>query len=93
MAQIRRALAMGFFDGVHLGHAALLERAKQLSARLGAVLSVLSFDIHPDNLVFNRETRLINDARGRKEIIQRCFEIDDIVFLHFKVSHNQIPKL
>ena len=91
MAQIRRALAMGFFDGVHLGHAALLERAKQLSVRLGAVPSVLSFDIHPDNLVFNRETRLINDARGRKEIIQRCFGIDDLVFLHFNRRIMNMP--
>lgn len=91
MAQIRRALAMGFFDGVHIGHAALLEKTKQQAARQNAVPSVLSFDIHPDNLVFNRETRLINDARGRKEIIRRCFGIDDIVFLHFNRHIMNMP--
>ncbi|MBO6093249.1 MAG: riboflavin biosynthesis protein RibF, partial [Oscillospiraceae bacterium] len=71
MAQIRRALAMGFFDGVHIGHAALLRKAGLRASELGAVPSVLSFDVHPDNLIFNRETQLINDARGRKEIIRR----------------------
>ena len=91
MAQIRRALAMGFFDGVHIGHAALLEKAKQRAAELDAVPSVLSFDVHPDNLIFNRETHLINDARGREEIIRRCFGIDNIVFLHFNRHIMNMP--
>ena len=91
MAQIRRALAMGFFDGVHIGHAALLEEAKQRAAELDAVPSVLSFDVHPDNLIFNRETHLINDARGREEIIRRCFDIDNVVFLHFNRHIMNMP--
>ena len=91
MAQIRRALAMGFFDGVHIGHAALLKKASLRACELGAVPSVLSFDVHPDNLIFNRETRLINDARGRKEIIRRCFGIDNVVFLHFNRQLMNMP--
>ena len=32
IAQTKRAIALGFFDGVHLSHAALLERTKQRAA-------------------------------------------------------------
>ncbi len=91
MATIERVLAMGFFDGVHVGHAALLNKTIERASELGAVPSVLSFDVHPDNLVFNRPVPLINDARGREEIIRRCFGIDNVVFLHFTRGLMNMP--
>ena len=33
MAEIKRAIALGFFDGVHLGHAALLNKTKERAAQ------------------------------------------------------------
>ena len=41
------ALAIGNFDGVHLGHAALLRRLGDISAAQGGVPTVLSFEPHP----------------------------------------------
>ena len=83
MAEIKRAIALGFFDGVHIGHAALLNKTKERGAEIGAMPSVLSFDVHPDNLVFGKEVPLINSAIGREDIIRRCFGIDNVVFIHF----------
>ncbi len=83
MPEIRRAIALGFFDGVHLGHAALLNRTKERAQQKGAIPSVMSFDVHPDSLVFGREVPLINSAIGREDIIRREFGIDNVVFLHF----------
>ena len=83
MEEKQRVIALGFFDGVHIGHGALLERTKQRAAERGALPSVLSFDVHPDTLVFGREVPLINSAIGREEIIRRCYGIENVVFLHF----------
>lgn len=83
MEEQKRVIALGFFDGVHIGHGELLKRTKQRSAELGALPSVLSFDVHPDTLVFGREVPLINSAIGREEIIRRCYGIENVVFLHF----------
>ncbi len=91
MSQTKRAIALGFFDGVHLGHAALLERTKQRAAEIGALPSVLSFDVHPDTLVFGKEVPLINSAIGREEIIRRCFGIDNVVFIHFNQHVMHMP--
>lgn len=83
MAEIKRAIALGFFDGVHKGHGELMKMTKRRAAEIGAMPSVLSFDVHPDTLVFNREVPLINTAIGRQEIIKRCYGIDNVVFIHF----------
>lgn len=91
MGEIKRAVAIGFFDGVHIGHAALLEKTKQRAEESGAVPSVVSFDVHPDNLVRGGEVKLINSAIGREDIIRRLFGIDNIVFLHFNRHMMQMP--
>lgn len=41
-------LTLGFFDGVHLGHAALLERLARLAAERGLPSLVLTFDQRPE---------------------------------------------
>lgn len=83
MAEMKRAIALGFFDGVHAGHAELMKMTKRRAEEIGAMPSVLSFDVHPDTLVFNKEVPLINSAIGREELIRRCFGINNVVFIHF----------
>lgn len=40
-------LAAGFFDGVHVGHRAILSAARELAAARGAAVWALTFDPHP----------------------------------------------
>ena len=91
MPESKRAIALGFFDGVHLGHAALLRRTKERAAEEGLLPSVLSFDVHPDNLVRGGEVPLINSAIGREELIRRLFGIDNVVFIHFNQRVMHMP--
>ena len=41
------AVALGTFDGVHLGHQALIRRAMALAGEMGAASVVYTFDRHP----------------------------------------------
>lgn len=91
MNGMRRAVALGFFDGVHIGHAALLERVKERAAQTGAMPAVMTFDVHPDTLVFGKEVPLINSAPEREEIIRRIYGIDTTIFLHFNRTLMQMP--
>lgn len=89
MSNRKRAMALGFFDGVHIGHAALMNMTKKRAEEIGAIPSVLTFDVHPDTLVFGREVPLINSSIGRENIIKNRFGIDNVVFIHFnqRVMH------
>ena len=91
MAEIRRAIALGFFDGVHIGHGALLRKTTERAKELGITPSVLSFDVHPDKLVFGKDVPLINSALSREEIIRRCYGINEMVFLHFDKRIMHMP--
>lgn len=91
MAEIRRAIALGFFDGVHIGHGALLRKTSERASELGVTPSVLSFDVHPDKLVFGKDVPLINSALSREEIIRRCYGIDDVIFIHFNQRMMRMP--
>ena len=79
----QKVMALGFFDGIHVGHAALINMIKQRAQETGAEPAVLTFDVHPDNLVFNKTVPLINSAEDRVNILKRCFGIDEVVVVHF----------
>ena len=87
----RRVVALGFFDGVHLGHASLIEMAKRRAAELGLCPAVMSFDQHPDTLVSDRPVRLLNSMRDRKEILNHWFGITDVIMVHFDESMMRMP--
>lgn len=44
-------LALGFFDGLHLGHRQLLQKAKQIAKKKRLEFAVMTFDPHPSQIV------------------------------------------
>lgn len=63
-------LAIGMFDGLHLGHKTVIEPAVLSAQRSGGVSGVLTFDPHPSQL-FNPEapTRLIMPIESKKALL------------------------
>ena len=83
MTEKRRVIALGFFDGVHIGHSALMRKILEIGGEKNLVPSVITFDTHPQDLVSGAATPLINSPEDRTGLIRRIFGIDDIIFLHF----------
>lgn len=79
----RRVIALGFFDGVHIGHGALLKKTCERAKALGAIPAAMSFDTHPDTLVFGTPTELLNTMDERKQLMQSLYGIEDVIFCHF----------
>ena len=89
--QKRCVLALGFFDGVHLGHAALLRRTAERAAQLGFQSAVMTFDVHPDTLVRGEPVELINSAPDRAWLIRSGFGIDRVEFFRFTEETMRMP--
>lgn len=91
MDSIRRVAALGFFDGVHLGHQALMHKARERALELNARPSVITFDAHPDVFVHGVDVPLLTSMSGRRELIARAGGIDDVIMLHFDRQFMQTP--
>ncbi|NOT34222.1 MAG: riboflavin biosynthesis protein RibF [Candidatus Eisenbacteria bacterium] len=55
---LRRVVSIGVFDGLHLGHRAILERARARADAAGCEVVVVSFDPHPDVVLARDAFRL-----------------------------------
>lgn len=75
--------ALGFFDGVHLGHGALLTACRELAQELGCEAGVITFSSHPDTLVQGRSPGLINTLEDRDRLLREKYRMDKVVTLPF----------
>lgn len=61
-----RAIALGFFDGLHLGHQALLEQAARRASEGGFTPALLTFDRSPREYVTGVPVPLLTTAEERQ---------------------------
>lgn len=81
--ETKRAVALGFFDGVHMGHGALLSRVKEVSEREGLIPSAFTFDAHPSSRITGAVTPLLNSPADRADLMRRCYGIRDVMVANF----------
>ena len=79
MMKRKKIYALGFFDGVHLGHQALLEQAGKLAGKEKAVCAV-TFDRHPQSLFVNTPPKLINKTADRVALL-KTFGAEEVTVL------------
>lgn len=84
------ALTIGNFDGVHLGHQAILERLKQAANRLQLSACIMIFEPHPrEFLTPNQSPTRLTSLREKLEIFAEL-GIDRVQICHFNHSFAQI---
>lgn len=91
MRKERQILALGFFDGVHLGHGALLKACRALADEAGCRAGVVTFSSHPDTLVFGKTPGLINTAADRERLMRELYAMDTVITLPFDRTMMTMP--
>lgn len=89
--QNKRVIALGFFDGVHVGHGALLRQTVCLAGSLGLRSCVLSFDRHPSALLCGKSVPLLNTMAEREFLIKRQYGVEEVLFAHFDTAMMSLP--
>lgn len=87
----QKVIALGFFDGVHLGHGALLRRVTERAREAGASPAVVTFDRAPKSLVTGKPVSLLNSPEDRRDLIRRFYGIEDVVMLPFDQKMMTMP--
>lgn len=78
----KTVFALGFFDGVHLGHQALLAACRHLAQRNGWQAGAVTFTAHPDGLVSGSTPALLNTREDRNRLLLG-YRIPNILELPF----------
>ena len=84
-------IALGFFDGVHMGHGALLRRTAERARELGVRPAVVTFDRPPKEVVTGQPVALINSPRERQDLIRRLYGIEQVIFAPFDQKMMTMP--
>ena len=88
------SMALGYFDGVHLGHQQVILEAKRQAKELGLKSAVMTFDPHPSVVLGKSEqhVRYITPLSEKIHILENM-GIDYVFIIHFTTEFaNLLPQ-
>ena len=87
----RAVITIGTFDGVHTGHARILEQLRQEAARIDGETLIITFYPHPRKIVKGgtEEVRLINTLEEKIQLLS-WQQIDHLVIVPFTEAFSRM---
>ena len=67
----KRVFALGFFDGVHLGHQALLAACVELAKKMDGETAAITFERHPQSLYSDQTPPLLGALQDRSRLLMQ----------------------
>src|SRR3984957_6871093 len=84
-------LAIGVFDGLHIGHQAVIGRALASARQTGGNAVVVTFDPHPVRVLRpEKAPRLLTSTRHKVELIEKM-GVDAVLLLEFTQEFSKTP--
>ena len=79
----RAVITIGAYDGVHLGHQAVIGHVRERAADLGALSAVVTFDRHPASVVRPESAPLLLTGPDQKMELLEATGVDAVVVVPF----------
>ena len=84
-------LAAGTFDGVHLGHRALIRRAMEEASSCGGTAVVMTFDRHPASLLRPEQAPKLLTRNDEKISLLQEMKVPALLMLEFTTDLARVP--
>lgn len=88
MENQRKVIALGFFDGVHMGHGALLRTVAERAKVLDAVPCAFTFDRSPAAALTGKAVPLLSGVDDRERLMRELYGIREVVVAPFDVMRQ-----
>jgi riboflavin kinase/FMN adenylyltransferase len=82
-------LAIGFFDGAHLGHQQIIRQTVSDARRHDAVALVITFDRHPNTVVAPQRVPPLIYSLSRKLRAIESLSADNLLLVHFDKAFSE----
>ncbi len=79
------SVALGIFDGVHLGHQSIIKAAQKEALERGLSSVILTFENHPRSLTINNSPSLITDFQTRLKLFKEL-GVDYVLAIKFSLE-------
>jgi len=80
---LQPVVALGMFDGVHVGHASVINHAKEISKKIGGTLIVFTFSNHPLSIISPEKTPLSIGSRSLRREIFESLDVEVLIEIPF----------
>ncbi|MBM3403708.1 MAG: riboflavin biosynthesis protein RibF [Bacteroidetes bacterium] len=95
--EIQRAVVTtGSFDGVHIGHQAIINRLKKIAADINGESTLITFNPHPRKVLYpdtvGKDLLLINSQREKIEMLEKT-GLDNLLIIEFTLAFSKTSSL
>ena len=88
MKNQRKVIALGFFDGVHMGHGALLRTVAERARELDALPCAFTFDRSPAAALTGKAVPLLSGVDDRAALMRELYGIQEVIVAPFDVMRQ-----
>lgn len=88
---MKKVISLGFFDGVHQGHAALLSETVKMARSLGARAAACTFDMRPESRLSHTPPALLTTPAERETLMEELYGIEEVIVAPFDETMRTMP--
>lgn len=87
-------LTSGTFDGVHIGHKAIIHRINDIAQKIGGESVLLTFEPHPRKVLFpeDEDPRLLSSLDEKIALLEKA-GLDHLIFYPFSLEFSRLSAL